>query len=106
MRNSKGEIGEPWGVPTSKGALVRGAPWKTSVQERSERKEVTQSSMYEGMDLARRRERSNEALTLSKPALISSKRGETVHLGPWRVRTSCMRVAHASEALRPGREPH
>ena len=42
MRNSRGDMGEPCGVPTSTGALVPGAPWKTSVQERSERKEVTQ----------------------------------------------------------------
>ena len=106
MRNSKGEMGEPWGVPTSTGALVPGVPWNTRVQERSERNEVTQSTMYEGMDLARRRERSIVALTLSKPALISRKSVETVHFGRWRVQTSCMRVAHASAALRPGREPH
>ena len=44
MRNSKGDVAEPCGVPTSTGALVPGAPWKSRVQEHSERKEVTQST--------------------------------------------------------------
>ena len=45
MRKSSGEMGEPCGVPTSTGALMPGAPWKTRVQERSQRMEVTQSVM-------------------------------------------------------------
>ena len=45
MRKSRGDMGEPCGVPTSTGAFVPGAPWKTRVQERSERKEVTQSTI-------------------------------------------------------------
>ena len=101
MRNSRGDIGEPWGVPTSTGALVPGAPWKTRVQDRSERKEVTQSTMYEGMFFARSKALSFTALTLSKPALMSRKRVETAHRGRWRVRTSWIRVAHASEVLNP-----
>ena len=106
MRNSSGDMGEPCGVPTSTGALLPGAPWKIRVQDRSEKKEVTQSVMYEGMFPARRRDLSFDALTLSKPAFMSSKRVETAHRGRWRVRTSWMRVAHASEVLGPGREPH
>jgi len=45
-----------------------------------------------------------EALTLSKPALISRKRVETFNLGLWRVLTSCVRVRQASEELSAGRE--
>src|ERR1700761_1064240 len=99
-------MGEPWGVPTSTGAFVPGAPWNTKVQERSDRKDVTQSTMYEGMLLRRSRALSVEALTLSKPALMSRKRVDTAHRGRWRVRTSWIKVAHASEVLNPGREPH
>ena len=47
-----------------------------------------------------------EALTLSKPALRSRNRVETLSLGLWRVFTWCMRVRQASEELSPGREPH
>jgi len=47
-----------------------------------------------------------EALTLSKPALMSEKRVETLSLGFCRVLTSCARETQASEVPRPGREPH
>ena len=47
-----------------------------------------------------------EALTLSKPALISRKRVETLSLGLWRVLTLCAREGQESELLRPGSEPH
>jgi len=47
-----------------------------------------------------------EALTLSKPALISRNRVETLSLGLWRVLTSCVSARHASEELSPGRDPH
>src|ERR1700761_6657820 len=106
MRNSSGDMGEPWMVPTSTCTFVPGAPWKTKVQERSERKEVTQSTMYEGMFFWRSMVLSVEALTLLKPALMFRKRVETAHRGRWRVRTSWIKVAHASEVLSPGREPH
>ena len=106
MRKKSGDMREPWGVPTSTGAFVPGAPWKTRLQERSERKEVAQSTIYEGMFFPRRRDLSLEALTLSKPALMSRKRIETAHRGHWRMRTSWIRVAQASEVLSPGREPH
>ena len=72
-------MGEPWGVPTSTRAFVPGAPWKTKVQARSERKEVTPSTMYEGILLARSRALSFEALRLSKPALMLRKRVDTAH---------------------------
>ena len=88
MRKRSAEIEEPWGVPTSTGALVPGAPWKTRVHERSERKEVTQSTMYEGMLFVRQRALSLEAFTLWKLAIISRKRVDTTHLGHWRMRTS------------------
>ena len=67
---------------------------------------MTQSTMYEGIFFWRRRALSVEALTLSKPALMSRNRVETAHRGRWRVRTSWIRVAHASEVLSRGREPH
>ena len=38
-------MGEPWGVPTETVAGLLGHPWKTSVQDLSERKEETQSTM-------------------------------------------------------------
>lgn len=44
MRKGKGEIGEPWGVPTETGAGVLGEPWKTSVQVLTAKKEETQST--------------------------------------------------------------
>ena len=43
---------------------------------------------------------------MSKPALISRKRVETLSLGLWRVLTSWVRARQASEELRPVSEPH
>ena len=83
-----------------------GEPWKTRVQVLSERKEDTQSTMYDGIWEAKSLALRVEALTLSKPALMSRNRVETSSLGLWRVLTSCMRVRQASEELSPGREPH
>jgi len=83
-----------------------GEPWKTRVQVLSERKEDTQSTMYDGMWEAKSLALRVEALTLSKPALMSRNRVETFNLGLWRVFTSCTRVRQASEELSPGREPH
>jgi len=83
-----------------------GEPWNTRVQVLSERKEDTQSTMYEGTWEAKSLALRVEALTLSKPALMSRNRVETSSLGLWRVFTSCMRVRQASEELSPGRERH
>ena len=46
-----------------------------------------------------------EALTLSKPALMSRKREDTFNPGLWRTFTSGVRARQASEELSPGREP-
>jgi len=83
-----------------------GEPWKTRVHVLSERKEDTQSTIYEGRWEAQSLALRVEALTLSKPALMSRNRVETSSLGLWRVFTSCMSVRQASEELSPGREPH
>jgi len=93
-------------VPTDTGEEMLGEPWQTRVQVLSERQEDTQSTMYAGMWEANSLALSVEALTLSKPALMSRKRVETSSLGLWTVFTSCMRVRQASEELSPGREPH
>ena len=82
-----------------------GEPWKTRVQVLTERKEDTQSTIYEGTWQAESLALRVEALTLSKPALMSRNRVETSSLGLLRVFTSCMRVRQASEELSPGREP-
>jgi len=81
-------------------------PWKTRVHILSERKEDTQSTIYKGMWEDKNLALRVEALTLSKPALMSRNRVETSSLGLWRVFTSWMRVRQASEELSPGREPH
>jgi len=44
-RNSKGEIGDPWGVPTETREERLGDPWKSRVHVLSDRKEETQSIM-------------------------------------------------------------
>ena len=62
-----------------------GAPWKTSVHFLPMRKEETQSTIYDGMFLESRRDRSLDALTLSKPAFMSRKRVDTFRRGLWRV---------------------
>ena len=41
-------MGERWGAPIETVAGVLGDPWKTRVPDLSERKEKTQSTMYEG----------------------------------------------------------
>ena len=81
MRKRRGDIGEPWGVPTETGVDTPGAPWKTSVHFLPMRKEETQSTMYEGMFLERRRDRSLNALTLSKLAFMSRKRVDAFRRG-------------------------
>jgi len=83
-----------------------GEPWNTRVQVLSERKEDTQSTIYERTREAKSLALRVEALTLSKPALMSRNMVETSSLGLWRVFTSCMRVRQASEELSPGKEPH
>jgi len=42
---SRGEIGDPWGVPTETGERRFGEPWKTRVHDLSDRKEETQSTI-------------------------------------------------------------
>jgi len=105
-RKRSGEIGDPWGVPTETGEESLREPWTNSVQVLSDRKEDTQSTIYEG-----RREASSlalrvEALKLSKLALMSKKRVETSSLALWRVFISGVRARQASEELSPSREPH
>ena len=93
-------------MPTETGEEMFGEPWKTKVQVLSERKEDTQSTMYEGTWEARSLARRVEALTLSKPAWISRKRVETSSLGLWSVLISCVSARQASVELSPGRDPH
>jgi len=76
------------------------------VQVLSERKEDTQSTMYEGTWEASSLARRVEALTLSKPALMSRKRVETPSLGLWSVLISCVSARQGSVELSPGRDPH
>jgi len=105
-RKCSGEIGDPWEVPTETGEERLGDPWNIRVQVLSDRKEETKSTMLEGTWEVRSLALRVEALTLSKPALISRKRVETYSLGLWRVLISCVRKRQASEELSPGREPH
>ena len=44
-RKRRGGIGHPSGVPTETGAGRSGEPWKTRVQDLSDRKEETQSTI-------------------------------------------------------------
>ena len=97
---------DPWGVPTETREERLGEPWNTRVQVLSDRKEDTQWTIEEGMREARSLALRVEALTLSKPALMSRKRVETFSLGLWRVFISCVRARQASAALSPGREPY
>jgi len=97
---------DPCGVPIETGGGRLGEPWKTRVDCHSDRKDETQSTIEKGVCLARREALRVEALTLSKCALMSMKRGETFSLGLWRVLISCVSERQASEALKPGREPH
>jgi len=92
-------------VPTETGEEMWGEPWNTRVQVLSERKEDTQSPIYEGTREAKSLALRVEALTLSKQALMSKNRVETSSLALWRVFISCKRVRQASEELSPGKEP-
>jgi len=93
-------------VPTETGEERLGEPWNTRVQVLSDRKEDTKLTIEEGTREARSLALRVEALTLSKPALMSRKRVETSSLGLWRVFISCVRARQASAELSPGREPH
>jgi len=44
-KKRRGEIGNPWGVPTEAGEGRLGESWKTRVQVLSDRKEKTQSTI-------------------------------------------------------------
>ena len=105
-KEEEGRYGEPWGVPTETGEERLGDPWKTRVHVLSERKEDTQSTMYEGTWVARSLARRVEALTLLKLALMSRNRVETSILVLWSVLISCVSVRQASVELSPGRDPH
>jgi len=83
-----------------------GESWETRVQVLSDRKEDTQSTMYEGTWEARSLARRVEALPLSKLALMSRKRVETSSLGLWSVLISCVSARQASVELSLGRDPH
>jgi len=99
-------MGDPCGVPTETGDRRLGEPWKSRVDDLSHRKDKTQSTILVGVFLARRAALRVVALTLSKPALISRKRVETLSLGLRRVQTSSARERQASEVLRPGTQRH
>jgi len=43
-RKRRGEIGDPWGVPSETGEKMLGEPWKTRVQVLSDKKKETQST--------------------------------------------------------------
>jgi len=75
------------------------------VQVLSERKEDTQSTIYEGTWEVRSLARRVEALTMSKPALMSKKSVETSSLGLGSVLISCVSARQASLELSPGRDP-
>ena len=46
MTNRRGEMGEPWGVPTATGENFLGEPWNRSRDFRLERKLLTQEMTY------------------------------------------------------------
>ena len=83
-----------------------GEPWNTRVQVLSDKKEETQSTMYDGTSEARSLPLRVEASTLSKLGLMSKKRVQTISLGLWRVLTSSVRVRPASEEQGPGRDSY
>ena len=45
IRKIRGEIGDPWGVPTETGEERLGDPWNNRVHVLSDSKEETQSTM-------------------------------------------------------------
>jgi len=47
-RKRRGEMGDPWWVPTETEEERLGEPWNTRVQVLSDRKEDTQSTISEG----------------------------------------------------------
>ena len=81
-----------------------GAPWNTRVHFLTGRKEETQSTMYEGMFLERRRDRSLAAFTLSKPAFLVQEEGGDLQQWPLegsnlvRKGSHCVRGAEASQS--------
>ena len=61
-------------MPNETGAVSLGKPWKTSLQDLSDKEEETQSTIYVGLCWARK-----EVLMIA--ALISRKSVETLSLG-------------------------
>src|ERR1700743_2775231 len=105
MTKSRGEMGEPWGVPTATGAKVLGEPWKRRRHCLLVRKLPIQEVRYLWAPLALRAEVSCEGSTLSKPPLMSRKREEDLRPRRWKTRTSWEREAVASKVERPASHP-
>jgi len=78
MTNSKGEIGDHWGIPSETGANERGDPWNVRRQVQSLRKEPTHRTGYGLTPFVRRKERREGDSTLSKPPFTLRKRVETL----------------------------
>jgi len=105
MTKRRGEMGEPWGVPTATGENTLGEPWKSSLHMQLVRKLPTHATGYLWAPLARSADVSWPGSTLSNPPLMSRKREETLDPSLWRSRTLWARVEVASKVERPGRDP-
>jgi len=78
----RGEMGEPWGVPTATSEKILGEPWKSSLHMRLVRKLPTHAVRFLWAPLARSADVSWPGLTVSKPPLMSRKRDETLCNNP------------------------
>jgi len=78
MTKRRGEMGEPWGVPTATGENILGEPWKSSLHMQWVRKLPTHAVRYLWAPLARSADMSWARSTLSKLPLMSRKGDETL----------------------------
>jgi len=105
-RAGRRQIRVPWGVHTEIACVRLVDPWKPSVQDHTESKVETQSTMQAATFHARRQDWRVFVSTSLKPAVMSRKRVKKQHLGFCRDLTSWQRVRQATKVLRPGRELH
>ena len=86
--NRRGDMGDPWGVPTATFLKEFGAPWKRRRHDLSVRKVLIYAIIYGESPFSLSIPVRRAGLTLSKPPLMSKKREEALSFSLCAVATS------------------
>jgi len=106
MTNKRGEIGDPYRVPTVTGVKTLADTWKSSRQDLPVRKDLVLDTRSGLTPMALSIPQRVDTLTLLKPPMMSRKRVETFLLSFCIVLIRWVRVLHGSDTDKPARDPH